>query len=788
MADGWWFAAYTLPHEQAGGIVARAAQLPVQDWSFEENDDRGRGTLKLALPRDHPDFDIDSIFAVDPDAHANDVGSSILVYNKRFVDGDGNPVPVGSFFLSRRPDTTENPQEAIVELTGRHPITALDFVAVYPFDYPANPSRNRDWKYGAPSILTNGGFEDGNPQSEQWAVWFTNTTTGTWTLVVDGEESNPLDWDATTAEIKDAIEQGMGNIISVSVTGAGEEDNPWIITVTDPSGEDFPDATANTTGIDGQIHVQTVRQGGGLDINGWTRSVNLAHQSSEHGRYASDGFRLTRNGEPVRTGDYALRVNGLSLYAGVMQVVRVVPGQKYRASIWVYTANTDDYFRLVIRDRFEEFIASSHGLSGTNVPANTWTEFTCEFTPEVSEIVFRFAFVGKGSPGTPGNPSPYYVDDATLSPGEAPANMGVIWNALMDDVQVDHSTDPRGSFLTWINRTWDETNDSAGNPWEIDHSVTLREGQTYLQLAEQFFVEYGYKFDIRLDPTDMEFYMDIFQEDSAGTDYSNDDSVSLVIGKDIVSGEIVKSEATATDIFARGSAGLFAEVGDAALRTAWERRERFLAETNVNTTSDLNSLGTSMLGQLADAMLGMKFEMMERDDGDVWPFVNFRVWDRVNVEPGSDSGIGKAARQVKSLKVDGHGGSSTQITVHLSSEVFGSSGFAAMSEGVRRLLRRFRFNEEPVQEQGIALGIGGGGMAHILIVSDSEPAEVQAKADFVVPSVNSAGPFQAAVDSIEAGTIWVAGIIDLEEDVTVTGLKWVRGLGYNLDEPPPVSV
>jgi hypothetical protein len=716
---GWWFEAYTLPHAQVGAIQKVAEQLPVQDWSFEENTDRARSTIKFGVPRAHPFFDIDEIFKVDPEDHSNDVGSIVVAYNQEHLDGSNVPLPIQAYFIARRPDQTANVQESIVDLSGRHLLTALDHFYVYPFDYPLDPSQVMDWQYGAGSILTNPGFEDGNPQSERWYVWIEGATTGTFALRSGAEVTGPIPWDATATDIKNAIETGFAWVISCSVSGQGTEESPFIITINDPSGEDMFDLFLDSDTTDGTVEVGVDLQGGGLDISGWTRSVNISTQSSEYGRYASDGFRLSQAGEPVRTGDYSLRINGLDIYTGAMQAIDVVPGQRYRGSIWVYTSSTTDVFRLIIRTVWDEFIASSHGLSGVAVPANTWTEFSVDFVvPDfITTVVFRFAVVGvNGNPGEQGNPSPFYLDDASFSPGAPPSNMGVIWGDLMDDIQIDHSADTRGAFGTWINRTWDDTNDSNGLPWTQEHSVTIREGQTYLQFAEEMADRFGYKFDMWLDPDDMEIYMGIFQ--AGGEDFSADDSLSLVIGKDIVSGELVKSEATATDVFARGADGLFAESGDATLRTAWDRREKLIRDPNLTAVEDLTLAAQEELSKLIDAMLGMKFEMMDIADGDTKPFVHFRTWDQINVEPGSDSGIGKASRTVQSIKVDGNGGSASSISLHLSSEVFGSSGFAAQAEAVRRLVRKFLFHMPHPQEGGTTLGrAGGGGIPDVVVAA-----------------------------------------------------------------------
>lgn len=74
---------------------------------------------------------------------------------------------------------------------------------------------------------------------------------------------------------------------------------------------------------------------------------------------------------------------------------------------------------------------------------------------------------------------------------------------------------------------------------------------------------------------------------------------------------------------------------------------------------------------------------------------------------------------------------------------------------------------------------GGGGMAHILIVSTSEPDDIQAKADHVVTQTNSSGQLQDIFDSIDdIWSIWMAGTFHLNEDVTAPSGCWIRGLGY----------
>ena len=105
---------------------------------------------------------------------------------------------------------------------------------------------------------------------------------------------------------------------------------------------------------------------------------------------------------------------------------------------------------------------------------------------------------------------------------------------------------------------------------------------------------------------------------------------------------------------------------------------------------------------------------------------------------------------------------------------------------VEELLNRFQYPDEIGRGAEFTPGAGGA-MAHILIVSESEPQEIQDKADFTCPAVSSSARLQDIFDSIENQTgnvgswsVWMAGIFDLDEDVTAPPRCWIRGLGYTL--------
>lgn len=110
------------------------------------------------------------------------------------------------------------------------------------------------------------------------------------------------------------------------------------------------------------------------------------------------------------------------------------------------------------------------------------------------------------------------------------------------------------------------------------------------------------------------------------------------------------------------------------------------------------------------------------------------------------------------------------------------TGQAAVNRAVNDLLNKFEYPDE-LGGGGGFIGGGGAGMAHVLVVSDSEPTDIQRKADYVVPSSNTAVPLQSALDAIggrvtsEGWTIWIAGYFDVGDDVTFPSGVYVRSLG-----------
>lgn len=109
------------------------------------------------------------------------------------------------------------------------------------------------------------------------------------------------------------------------------------------------------------------------------------------------------------------------------------------------------------------------------------------------------------------------------------------------------------------------------------------------------------------------------------------------------------------------------------------------------------------------------------------------------------------------------------------------TGEATVPYWLNVLLNEFEYPDADTLPPAIMPG-GGGGMAHILIVSTSEPDFVQQKADYVVSESNSGPELQAIFDSLgsDPWSIWMAGVFVINDDVTTPSTSWIRGLGYTV--------
>jgi hypothetical protein len=113
--------------------------------------------------------------------------------------------------------------------------------------------------------------------------------------------------------------------------------------------------------------------------------------------------------------------------------------------------------------------------------------------------------------------------------------------------------------------------------------------------------------------------------------------------------------------------------------------------------------------------------------------------------------------------------------------ITGSSD-AIMADKLNQILRKFEYPDADTLPAPFMPG-GGGGMAHILIVSDSEPDFVQDKADYIVTETGAGAQLNAIFASIgnQKWSIWMAGRFNIEENILFPEGAWIRGLGYTTE-------
>jgi hypothetical protein len=406
------------------------------------------------------------------------------------------------------------------------------------------------------------------------------------------------------------------------------------------------------------------RQGGQIP-SGWTRAQQLEFGVPKtHGSYVL--FRRSISGEPVRTGTYSLRItpalgNG---YPGAQQVVNVTPGGTYQASIWVRTASTTNKFRFVIRSIYGEYIADHTGvLGGTTVveeggAANTWTEYTIPNVVmqtvdgrSVDQAIFRFSMVDGDFSTT------WYLDDASLTEGMAPATVGTIVTELMDDASTDHALNTRGTILDWIDYSgFTATNDSAATAWADTLSFSVYRGMTYGQVFDRL-VGLGFEWDLTPKATPsggLTHNLDWYE--IGGRDSAPETAVNA--GQGTVGGSVVKRIPQYTAVLVEGE-GLFVEDSDAIAVTNFGRLEAYQSGFGLASTATLALAGDALLDEESANRTAVQMQV-QAGDGFPRPLVDYKPGDTIWFQ--SPPALTRTQRRVRTVSWQNTEPPSYQVT------------------------------------------------------------------------------------------------------------------------------
>ena len=756
----------------------------------------GQGSVSIprGVVRSDGSLVLDAVAASDPADPSNDVTSLIRVYRP----GEDDPVHE---WLVENP-VTESDDSDLVTLSGRNIEAVLDYEHVEVWDWDGSDvfqSTFPDHIYGGKNLLGDGTFDDQDTVTERYELWNDQTAASTFQLTMEGVTTAAIAFDATANQVEAAIEATAG-ITDCLVTGSGTEADPWVIEFIDP-GIIAPDMSVTDAG--GLTSTLTQTQEGHLSISPYTVAQTLAQGvNTTHGVHASDSPKIVDDVAPP-TGTYSLWFNGLTApYTGVQRVVNVKPGGTYQASVRVYNGFNADLYRLVIRTLNEDFIASSTPFSGTNIANNTWDTLSAAdvVIPDgVTQVIMRVAYVGTG------NPDPIRTWGWELNEGLSAATPGSILVDLFDDAQTDHA--PTRAALTFLNLTFDALTDSNGTFWDVsDLSITIKRGQTYLQMMRQF-EKLGYEWDVTPTAgTPGEWDLNVYNPNGLGTDHGGADDPAVIVGQGTLPSNVTRQPPTANYLMAEGKDGLTSRVANAASIGAVGRRTQALADRRYTQTDELTAWVTQRLSSFLAETLAPRVTLTEPNADGIWPrplgdyrhadVVDFvladgatRVERRVEQVSYNDTGDlvwtvegGSAVPYVAAPSVSG--GPAAYSPGHLAL----GSQIRVLGDTVSTILQEFRFQEDLSDAAAYAsppAGSGGLPAFTVRVAAVGARTETKAAADFICTGADDGAQIVAALaicDALGFGRVVLSeGQFSISNGTTFTVVDGVQLVGMGED-------
>lgn len=660
MADeGLRFEAFTMPH--VGALTKRCDFTKfvesytlndrfndLSDGVFTIPDDAALATGTLLR---------DKLLKIDESDHANDVGSMVRVLR--------GTTPIMHYMTTRSEDAWSD-GEPVHKFSLEGLEWILDRSLVPRKDTPADPSKDPDWIFGAPSVLLLSDFEGAVETNLVFWVW-TNATGGTFTLTIGGQTTAAVNYNAgDDGTLQTAIEN-LSNVDDVVVSGFGTEANPWVVEVIDPEGTDFTLVFngGGLTGGTGAVSKQVT--GGRPEPTPWTVSYHPT-LGVQHGSY--EAFEISTDQNHTTGGTYSLKVNTRAPrapgdFGGAQQLVSVTGGKTYRAEVWVRPTATGP-FRFVIRTLDETLIASTEA----SLTLNTWTKLSLSFVvPEhIDRIIFRIATISNSD-----EPA-WYVDDAVLAPGAAAATYGDIM------LQLRTAAIASSAPLSWLTPTFSATLDSDGAAWDQTLSWSVSHGQTFLQLIE-YARRWNYEHRIRWDAGDNRFEWDLWNPNNGGQTRTG----IAVHGKGGGTGSspIVRKPPPQTYTQVEGIDGAWGEATATSLTTVWGTLQKFHQDRHGVDSTLLDTLASRFNTTATNQTAARSVTLA---DPTLIPWTNFEPGDFVtlNLAPKDTK------RSLRVAAIVAHMSGKDAVPtydIHFVNPVLSEA--SGMAQGVRNLLRAF---------------------------------------------------------------------------------------------------
>ncbi len=542
-----------------------------------------------------------------------EIPRDIIVASGRLVGIYDGPDLIDEFIIETQRKSVSREGKNTWSLSGPQVNGLTQKIGIWPQDYPIKPSVIRDWIWDGEDVITNGDFEDTSAISEIYELDLDGATGGTFTLEVGGATTPAQNHDVSEAALETAIEalSGTPPVVDVDVDATGDGFN---IEFADPATLDVNMIYAGSlTGGGGDDELTVTQEGDNLAPPNWTRSQFLDSGSDPaiHGTYASDGFRLTKGFEAVDTGSLALRVNGLTQYAGAQTVVNVIPGQTYQGRARVYTSDPTEVFKFIIRDARNHAPLVQDG--GLIAAANTWTTYTIAdwvVPAGVTQVIVRVASV------TDKNPLPWQLDNVSLTEGFQAATPGKIIRLLLEAAQSRATGD-------WLDLNFSDTLDTLSVSWGTPIAFRAFPPQSLAHVLEGLH-QLGVNWHITRKTTPVGALTHDLNA------YAKDSAPDLTATVEILSppkATSVDRLPQATSRIAFGDGGIWDELVDAAAVTSFGRWEGQFDAEHLLSEAAINDFLTDIQDEEQINRLALQTTMYQNSQ--YAPLVDFRPGDKV---------------------------------------------------------------------------------------------------------------------------------------------------------------
>lgn len=770
----------------------------------------------------------------DPDTPANDVRTVMRIFQD---SGD----PVYEWFPDVGGDLLTDQEDAGITLSGSGVESLLADAVLLPYDYPANPTVQRDWPYGSGQsiALRNGGFEDSEVSVDALQNGgFEDGSMNGWDNIVAGG-----DWRASDVPAVASTTQVRTGTYSAEID-PGTRHSGIRQTITVEAGERYqitaylkePTAAGKRYTLLCSVGSGYTQHSVGYVYNGYaiTELDNVAPNPAHNGlpggatdgtwqQFAADiTVGTTQTTMDIRIiYDHHDASNGPVAY--IDDVTVAGPGKGLEP--WIPTGVPSTF-------EAEAVIVKEGVLSAKLVAANVWdgitqgsftnlivgktytysvwvytTDAAAQFTVAVAHtagVVIASALIVPGAgvwaqayvtfevpdgatslqfnvrySGLGALPVTFYVDDAQLREGFQAATVGEILIAILDDATADHVGDG-WQLIDYLDYTsFTAALDSNGDAWTADEAITLKEGKTYLQIMDHF-VELGYEWEIRWDSGLSKYRLYVYNGSGIGTDYSAASTPTVLLGAGTIAGPVVHVQQRGNTILARGADGLYAVAEDTGSVGAVGGRAQYVVAQQVTEQATLDRLAAEAVAARLLKGLSVGIVLEPSDDQSV-PLRDYTVGDTLTV--GLPTIAGTVARRLNSLTFDVTG-KVDRYEAKFESEVY--QGQAAIAEGVRWLLAKFEgptFEEElsTLEEEGDT--IIPYAFPSVLVAASDAADRIKAVADFVCDGysdqeeINAAYTYLADSTAIRGRLVLSAGHYNIDGQVVEVPYTLTVGMG-----------